>query len=180
LKLLLSRVASPIGAILLVTDGEALRALEFLDQEPRLHRSLRLQYGSYGLTATPDAGDPGRYIKAYFEGDMAALDRIPVRTGGTEFQRLVWTALPLIPPGTTITYGELAARIGKPRAIRAAGSANGANPVSIVVPCHRVVGADASLTGYGGGVERKDWLLAHERRHAVRMRRATDVASLRN
>jgi len=167
LKLLLNRVASPIGTILFVTDGEALCALEFLDYEPRLHRSLRQQSGSYELVPIPDAGEPGRRINAYFEGDMAALDRLPVRTGGTEFQRLIWAELRRIPPGTTTTYGQLAARIGKPKASRAVGLANGANPVAIVVPCHRVVGADASLTGYGGGLERKAWLIAHERRHAA-------------
>lgn len=165
MKLLLSRVASPIGTVALVTDGEAVRALEFLDCEPRLHRSLRLHYGSYSLTPTRDAGEPGRLVEAYFDGDMAAPDRLRVRTGGTEFQRQVWAALRLIPPGTTTTYGELAARIGKPNASRAVGLANGANPVAIVVPCHRVVGADASLTGYGGGLERKAWLIAHERRY---------------
>ncbi len=178
MKLLLSRVASPIGTILLVTDGEALRALEFLDHEPRLHHSLRLQYGSYELTPVLDVGEPGRCIEAYFEGDMVAFDRVPVRTGGTEFQRQVWAALRLIPPGTTTTYGRLAARIGRAKASRAVGLANGANPVAIVVPCHRVVGADARLTGYGGGLERKAWLLAHERRHAAGMPRQPAVASV--
>jgi methylated-DNA-[protein]-cysteine S-methyltransferase len=164
LKLLLSHVPSPIGTISLVTDGEALCALEFQDCEPRLHRSLRLHYGSYTLAQIPDAGEPRRQLKAYFEGDMAALDQLPVHTGGTEFQRSVWAALRLIPPGTTTTYGQLAAEIGRAKAIRAVGHANGANPVSIVVPCHRVVGADAKLTGYGGGLERKEWLIEHERR----------------
>jgi methylated-DNA-[protein]-cysteine S-methyltransferase len=176
LKLLLSHVASPIGTILLVTDGEALCALEFLEQESRLHRSLRLQYGSYALTPIRDPGAPGRSIEAYFEGDLAALDRLSVRTGGTEFQRLVWAALRLIPPGTTTTYGRLAARIGRAKASRAVGLANGANPVAIVVPCHRVIGADASLTGYGGGLERKAWLIAHERRHATTMQPMPAVA----
>lgn len=167
MKLLRSHVASPIGTILLVTDGEALRALEFLDHEPRVHRLLRLQYGSYTLTHTRDAGEFGQSIDAYFAGDLAAPDRIVVRTAGTEFQRSVWAALRLIPPGTTSTYGQLAARIGRAKASRAVGHANGANPVAIVVPCHRVVGADASLTGYGGGLERKAWLIAHERHHAI-------------
>jgi len=176
LKLLLSQIPSPIGTILLVTDGEALRALEFLDHEARMHQLLRQQSGPYALTRIRDAGEPGRSIEAYFEGDMAALDRLPVRTGGTEFQRLVWAALRLIPVGTTTTYGQLAARIGRPKASRAVGLANGANPVAVVVPCHRVVGADASLTGYGGGLERKAWLLAHECYHAATMRRALAVA----
>jgi len=168
LKLLLSHVASPIGTIVLVTDGEALRALEFLDHEARMRRLLRQQYGSYALTPIRDAGEPRRGIEAYFDGDVAALDRLAVRTAGTEFQRLVWTALRRIPPGTTTTYGQLAARIRRAKASRAVGLANGANPVAIAVPCHRVVGADASLTGYGGGLERKAWLIAHERRHAVK------------
>jgi methylated-DNA-[protein]-cysteine S-methyltransferase len=167
LKLLLSHVASPIGMIVLVTDGEALRALEFQDHEARMHRLLRLQYGSCVLTPIRDAGEPGRGIEAYFDGDVAALDRLAVRTAGTEFQRLVWAELRRIPPGTTTTYGQLGARIGRAKASRAVGLANGANPVAIVVPCHRVVGADASLTGYGGGLERKAWLIAHERCYAV-------------
>lgn len=175
MKLLLSHVASPIGTILLVTDGEALRALEFQDHELRMHRLLRLQYGSYSLTPIRDAGEPGRSIEAYFEGAIATLDRVPVRTAGTEFQRLVWAALRRILPGTTTTYGQLAARIGRAKASRAVGLANGANPVAIVVPCHRVVGADASLTGYGGGLERKAWLIAHERQYAATMRKASAV-----
>jgi methylated-DNA-[protein]-cysteine S-methyltransferase len=93
---------------------------------------------------------------------MDALAKVRWRTGGTEFQRAVWTALCTIPAGQTLTYKGLAARIGKPAAIRAVGLANGANPVGIVVPCHRVIGSDGSLTGYGGGVDRKRWLLAHE------------------
>lgn len=167
MHLLLSRLPSPIGAVLLVSDGEALRALDFEDHEPRVHRLLRLHYGSYALTPTEEAGSLARHVEAYFEGDLAALDRIPVRTAGTEFQRLVWAELRLIPPATTITYGSLAARIGRPTASRAAGLANGANPVAIVVPCHRVIGANGDLTGYGGGLHRKEWLIGHERRHAT-------------
>ncbi len=166
MKLLLDQIESPIGTILLVSDGEALHALDFADCEPRVHRLLRIHYGSYELKPAPITGDLGRNVQAYFEGDLAALDRVPVRTGGTEFQRTVWAALRLIPPGTTTTYGSLAAAIGRPKANRAVGLANGANPVAIVVPCHRVIGADASLTGYGGGLDRKKWLIAHERQHA--------------
>ena len=98
---------------------------------------------------------------------MAALGRISVRTGGTEFQRSVWTALRVIPPGTTINYGSLARQIGRAAASRAVGLANGANPIAVVVPCHRVIGANAALTGYGGGLHRKAWLIDHERRHAA-------------
>ncbi|HEX7389242.1 MAG TPA: methylated-DNA--[protein]-cysteine S-methyltransferase, partial [Acidiphilium sp.] len=101
-------------------------------------------------------------LNAYFAGDLAAVDTITVRAAGTGFQHRVWTALRTIPPGTTTSYGELAARLGVPKASRAVGLANGANPISIVVPCHRVIGADGRLTGYGGGIERKAWLLDHE------------------
>jgi len=150
---------------LLVSDGEALRALDFADYEARMQHLLRLRWGSYELAPSRSAGDAGKCVHAYFDGDMTALDRIPVRAGGTEFQRSVWKALRLIPPGTTTSYGRLAAAIGKARASRAVGLANGSNPVALVVPCHRVIGADASLTGYGGGLDRKRWLIDHEARH---------------
>lgn len=102
-------------------------------------------------------------IAAYFSGDLHAIDEISVATAGTAFQRTVWRALRDIPCGTTISYGELARRIGKPDAVRAVGTANGANPIGVVVPCHRVIGANGTLTGYGGGLHRKRWLLDHER-----------------
>jgi methylated-DNA-[protein]-cysteine S-methyltransferase len=104
-------------------------------------------------------------LAAYFAGDLFAVDAIETRTGGTPFQRAVWSALRPIPPGTTVSYGELARAIGRPAASRAVGAANGANPIAIVVPCHRVIGANRTLTGYGGGLARKAWLLEHERRH---------------
>lgn len=165
MKLLLSQLSTPIGTALLVSDGEALRALDFHDYEPRMHRLLRLHYGPYTLTTAADAGPIGRCVQAYFAGELDALVPVPVQTGGTAFQRLVWDALRLIPPGATTTYGRLAQQIGKPNAPRAVGLANGANPVAIVVPCHRVIGANAALTGYGGGLHRKEWLLNHERQH---------------
>ena len=102
-------------------------------------------------------------VRAYFAGDIEILGEVPVRAGGTPFQRTVWAALREIPPGRTTSYGQLAARLGRPGASRAVGLANGANPVAIAVPCHRVIGADGTLTGYGGGLERKRWLLEHER-----------------
>jgi methylated-DNA-[protein]-cysteine S-methyltransferase len=163
MKLLVDRVASPIGTILLVSDGEALCTLDFADNEAGTHRALRAQFGSYTLNATANAGGISAKIEAYFLGDLAVLDGIPVRTGGTAFQREVWAALREIPVGTTTSYGQLAAKLGRPQACRAVGLANGSNPVSIVVPCHRVIGSDGRLTGYGGGIERKQWLLAHEK-----------------
>jgi methylated-DNA-[protein]-cysteine S-methyltransferase len=101
-------------------------------------------------------------LHRYFGGDLAALDAVPAELNGTPFQKTVWQALRRIPHGTTISYSELAKRIGQPASVRAVGSANGANPVAVIVPCHRVIGADGSLTGYGGGLDRKRWLLAHE------------------
>jgi methylated-DNA-[protein]-cysteine S-methyltransferase len=163
----LARLPSPIGEMLLVSDGQAVRALDFHDYEARMLQLLRLQYGPCTLTPATAPAEVAEAFEAYFEGDLTALDRIPVQTGGTAFQRLVWAALRGIPAGTTTSYGRLAAQIGNPTASRAVGLANGANPVSIIVPCHRVIGANASLTGYGGGLERKAWLIAHERRVAV-------------
>lgn len=165
--LFLGAFETPLGPMLAVVDGEErLCALDWSDHEGRLRRLLRLYCGAEGCghalrhrALPPPVGEP---LAAYFAGDLTAPDRIPVRTGGTAFQRAVWAALRAIPAGTTLSYGALAARLGCPKAVRAVGLANGANPVSIVVPCHRVIGADASLTGYGGGLHRKRWLLAHE------------------
>ena len=166
-KLLIDRVPSPLGTILLACDDQdRLRALDFDDQEARMRRLLRLHYGegAYDLLAGRAPGGLRTRLDAYFCGELGALDAIAVRTGGTAFQRRVWAALRGIPPGTTMTYSRLGAAIGQPSASRAVGLANGANPVGIVVPCHRVIGADGSLTGYAGGVERKRWLLVHERK----------------
>jgi methylated-DNA-[protein]-cysteine S-methyltransferase len=101
-------------------------------------------------------------LERYFAGEISALDTVPVELNGTPFQKTVWEALRRIPGGTTISYAELAKRIGDPAAVRAVGTANGANPVAVIVPCHRVIGSDGRLTGYGGGLDRKQWLLQHE------------------
>lgn len=155
-------VESPMGTLVLVVDGEQLCSLEFGDYEERLMLLLRKRYGAVQLTQTTDpCGFSGR-VRAYLAGDYHSLDDIPVNTGGTAFQQQVWAALRTIPVGTTMTYGELAVHVGRPTAYRAVGAANGLNPVGIVVPCHRVIGANASLTGYAGGLERKHWLLRHE------------------
>lgn len=162
MELKIDRFPSPIGLIVLVSDEAALRALDFEDYEERMHRLLRLHYGAYSLTPARTPDSIRGPIEAYFEGDLAALARVPVETGGTAFQRKVWAALRQIPAGTTMTYGQLAAATGSPSASRAVGLANGSNPAAIVVPCHRVVGANGALTGYAGGTDRKRWLLAHE------------------
>jgi methylated-DNA-[protein]-cysteine S-methyltransferase len=163
-RLMLDRLPTPIGEALLVTDGHGyLRAFDFDDYDARLRRQLRRHYGA-GVPLA-DGRAPQRIraaLDGYFAGDLAQLDGIECRTAGTPFQRAVWAALRTIPAGHTLSYGALAARIGAPKAMRAVGLANGANPIGVVVPCHRVIGADGSLTGYGGGLDRKRWLLAHE------------------
>ncbi len=163
MRLQLDRVMSPIGEILLVCDEEGrLRSLDFHDYEHRMRQLLRLHYGAFELVSAPAPGAVTMPLHAYFAGDRAALAAIAVETAGTPFQRSVWAALRRIAPGTTTTYGALAANIGRPSAVRAVGLANGANPVSIVVPCHRVIGSGGALTGFGGGLHRKRWLLEHE------------------
>ncbi len=162
-----ARIESPLGPLRLVHDAEThIRAVDFDDYEGRMLRLLRLHLGRAGHEFTLVEAAPDPAIKAafdaYFAGDLNALDELPTRTAGTPFQRNVWAALRTIPAGHTMSYGELAAAIGKPTAMRAVGLANGANPIAIIVPCHRVIGANMSLTGYGGGMERKRWLLAHE------------------
>ena len=159
----LDRVETPVGTVLIVTDADgAVRAFDFVDYEARMMRLLVRHYGPVTLSqgAAPKAVRDA--VTAYFAGDVRALDRLTVRTGGTDFQREVWAALRAIPAGETRSYGQLAAAIGRPKAVRAVGLANGANPVGVIVPCHRVVGANGTLTGYAGGLERKRWLLAHE------------------
>lgn len=161
-SLLIDRVASPIGEVLVVSDGRSLRAVEFAGYRARMERLLTRQ----GLgTRFQERDDPQGFasaLRSYFDGRHDALEDLPVEAGGTPFQRAVWTALRAIPVGSTRSYGALAAHIGRPRAVRAVGAANGLNPVAIVVPCHRVIGADGRLTGYAGGIDRKRWLLAHE------------------
>lgn len=166
LQVFVDRIRTPIGEMLIVADRDGnLRATDWKDHEPRMHRLLRLHYGEKGVRFEPACNPSGLTdaIHRYFAGELDAIDDLPVETGGTPFQRKVWRALRKIPCGTTISYAQLAARICHPSAIRAVGLANGSNPVGVVVPCHRVIGSDGSFTGYGGGIERKRWLLEHER-----------------
>jgi methylated-DNA-[protein]-cysteine S-methyltransferase len=158
---------SPIGRINIVVSDAGLCALSFEEHHAGELRWLRRRFGDCEISEGPRARALAERIRAYFDGDVGAIAGIRVDTGGTAFQQRVWMALRDIPAGQTLAYGELARRIGKPSAVRAVGAANGANPVAIVVPCHRVVAADGSLHGYGGGLERKRWLLEHEVRHAL-------------
>ena len=168
-EFIVDRVPSPVGMIFVLCDGEGrVRSLDFDDHEARMRRLLRHHYGADGYTVKEGCAPVAvtASLAAFFAGDLGAIAHVAVETGGTEFQRRVWAALRRIPAGTTTTYGELATAIGRPSACRAVGLANGSNPVAIVVPCHRVIGADGTLTGYGGGLPRKRWLLAHEREWA--------------
>ena len=165
LDLLIDRLQTPIGELLIIADRDGkLRTIDWTDHEARMRQLLDRYYGkgAYTLQSARDPGGLTSAMRAYFKGELDAIDKLPVATTGTPFQNSVWKALRRIKDGTTVSYGELARRIGKPRAVRAVGLANGQNPISIVVPCHRVIGSDGSLTGYGGGLERKHWLLKHE------------------
>jgi methylated-DNA-[protein]-cysteine S-methyltransferase len=155
--------STPTGAMLLVTDAEKqVCALDWEDKATRMHQLVQRYYGSIRLEPMAGVSAVRQALEAYFEGALMSIQDLPVKTAGTPFQREVWAALRAIPTGKTTSYGRLAAQLGRPKAMRAVGMANGANPVSIIVPCHRVIGSDASLTGYGGGIERKRWLLRHE------------------
>jgi methylated-DNA-[protein]-cysteine S-methyltransferase len=170
LKLFIDRIDTPIGELLLVADADGkVRALDWGDYESRMLRLLARHYGKHGFQLEPVPNPHGLrdVIRRYFDGDIEAINEIAVQTAGTPFQRKVWKALRDIPVGEVISYGTLADQIDHPKAVRAVGMANGSNPIGIIVPCHRVIGSNGSLTGYGGGLSRKKWLLEHERRHAA-------------
>ena len=150
---------SAVGELLLTADADGLTGVYF---EPRRRGPSRDDVAAWRRDAAhPVLAAARAQLAAYFAGELTAFD-LPLAPQGTPFQRRVWDALLEIPYGATTSYGALARRLGDPRATRAVGAANGRNPLSIVVPCHRVVGADGALTGFGGGIERKRWLLAHE------------------
>ncbi len=164
LRFWIDRLPTPIGELRIVADeAGALRATDWTDYCYRMDRLLSLHYRQpVMLDPKSDPHGLTSALRAYFNGRLDSLDALPVATNGTPFQRSVWAALRRIPCGATLSYSQLAAQIGKPSALRAVGLANGANPIGIVVPCHRVIGANGALTGYGGGIERKRWLLHHE------------------
>ena len=156
--LTLDRLATPVGTALLVTDEAGLlRAFNWTDYEPAMRAWIGRHYPASRLG---EGRSPWRgAFEGYFAGDAAALEAVSWTASGTPFQLSVWNALCTIPAGQTLSYARLAQRIGRPTAVRAVGLANGANPVAVVVPCHRVIGTNGSLTGYGGGLHRKRWLL---------------------
>jgi methylated-DNA-[protein]-cysteine S-methyltransferase len=158
--LLIDEIPSPIGRISLAARAGRVCALEF--GRARLLRELGRRFPGVPRRRLRNPFGLSAKLRAYLAGDLRALDRIPVETGGTPFQQRVWRALRRIPAGRTLSYGALARALGVGAAARAVGAANGRNPISVVVPCHRLIGADAALTGYGGGLWRKRWLLRHE------------------
>lgn len=167
MTLYLDKLATEIGELWIVTDDQRLYVIEYHDYGDRMHSYLSDKLGAYEITAQSDPLGITTRLRLYFDGNYEALDTIPVRWLGTEFQQQVWSALRGIPAGETRTYGQIAEQIGNPNGSRAVGHANSLNPIAIVVPCHRVIGADHRLTGYAGGLNRKDWLLKHEGVHTA-------------
>ena len=155
-------VRSPLGMVTIVAADDALCALDFSVARSRMLARIRSRYPGLILKRRRNPGGYAARVRAYFSGDLGALDGIAVDCGGTSFEQEVWKALRAIPAGTTTTYRQLAEVVRRPRAIRAVGLANARNPVSLVIPCHRVVGSDGHLKGYAGGIWRKRWLLEHE------------------
>jgi methylated-DNA-[protein]-cysteine S-methyltransferase len=160
--LYMTEIPSPPGPIVFARRGEALCALCFREHWSSLRRGLEQRFGPLDLRKDPDGGEPGRALRRYFAGELDALEDVAVDTAGTPFQEQVWSHLRKIPAGRTLSYAELARAIGRPSAVRAVAGANGRNPVSLVIPCHRVIASDGGPGGYGGGLARKRWLLAHE------------------
>jgi methylated-DNA-[protein]-cysteine S-methyltransferase len=164
---IIERLDTPLGEAMLIADGDgALRWFEWDDPAHRWEKAYRRRYPGVALVEKKNPFGHAKALRDYFDGDIFAVDRLDVAFAGTPFQLKVWNALRAIRGGETTTYAALAGRIGNPAAVRAVGLANGQNPISLVVPCHRVIGSNGTLTGYGGGLPRKSWLLDHEARHA--------------
>jgi methylated-DNA-[protein]-cysteine S-methyltransferase len=165
LTLLEDKIATPLGPLWVICDEQfRLRAVEWEEHSDRMEQLLAQHYRREGYRRV-SASDPGglsQKLRDYFAGDLSVIDTLPTKTAGTPFQRDVWRTLRTIPCGEVMHYGQLATLLGRAGAARAVGAANGSNPVSIVVPCHRVIGSNGTLTGYAGGVQRKEWLLRHE------------------
>ena len=159
MPVVVSEYRAPFGPLAIAARGDVLVAIRLEGHPERLAKDWARREPVERARLTPALT---RAFDAYFNGDIRAIDALEADPDGTEFQRDVWAELRRISAGTTISYSQLAARIGRPDAVRAVGTANGANPVPIVIPCHRVIGANGSLVGYGGGLDMKRWLLAHE------------------
>lgn len=163
MELFRSRFDSPLGQVTVLTDAHALRAVDFDTVDDTLLSTMTKLFGDVTVTEAKSPIAPVRRLQDYFEGDLKAINRLPVTIGGTPFQNQVWNALLTIPLGQTVSYADVARHIGRPTAFRAVGLAVGANPIGIVVPCHRVIGSNAKMVGYAAGLDRKVWLLQHEK-----------------
>ena len=162
-ELIRAVLPSPLGDLVVIADaGGGLHGLDFAGDDGRLDRLVARYWPGARVKAGEAPAAVASALSAYFAGDLQALDSLEVVEGGTAFQRQVWAALRRIPAGAAWSYADLARKVGRPAAVRAVGQANGANPVSLVQPCHRVVASGGGLGGYAGGLERKSWLLAHE------------------
>ena len=166
MKLWQERVQSAIGPLVIVTSDRELCSLDYQGYEERMHRLLRKRWGEVELHERPDASPALRAVHRYFSGELRAFESVSICFNGTDFQRRVWRELIRIPPGATASYHTIAKAIGKPGGSRAVGMANGSNPIALAIPCHRVIAANGALGGYAGGVEKKEWLLNHERKWA--------------
>jgi methylated-DNA-[protein]-cysteine S-methyltransferase len=196
MDLRLESIESPVGKLLVVTDHRGcVYAIDFVDYRSRMDRLLTRYWGSHRLCGggsshdrAPGGGSPSeaapseaalseaaQRLQAYFAGSLSAIDSIETCWGGSPFQQKVWRVLRTIPCGETVSYGWIAKELGMPSAARAVGLANGSNPIAIVVPCHRVIGSNRKLTGYAGGLERKQWLLDHEADSATAFTRRFDT-----
>ncbi|WP_321392400.1 methylated-DNA--[protein]-cysteine S-methyltransferase [Emcibacter sp.] len=160
-QLTIDHIKSPVGIIFAISNRDKLCALDFEEFEDRMHRLLAKRHDSYDLTEQKNTFLRDR-LDRYFSGNMDSFNDIEVEISGTPFQSRVWQALRTIPAGETWSYKDLAAAVGNPKAVRAVGTANGQNPVAIIIPCHRVIGSDGGLAGYAGGIERKRRLLELE------------------
>ena len=156
-------IDTPVGALTLAARGARTCLLHFGTDERAARVTLRKWYPTEPIESNEDPGGAASVLSRYFGGDLDALDDVAVEMNGTDFQKRVWSALRGVKAGRTSSYSALAKKIGSPAAVRAVGSANGANPVAIIVPCHRIIGTNGTLTGYGGGLRRKEWLLRHEK-----------------
>jgi methylated-DNA-[protein]-cysteine S-methyltransferase len=158
----LKTIDSPIGELTVAARGSKVCLVHFGPASPAVRESLARWYPEVQIAEDADPAGAAAVLSRYFDGDLNSLDEIEVELHGTAFQQRVWTTLRCVAAGTTTSYAKLADRVGSPAAVRAVGAANGANPVAIVLPCHRIIGSNGSLTGYGGGLDRKRWLLQHE------------------
>jgi methylated-DNA-[protein]-cysteine S-methyltransferase len=159
---LTDRISTPIGEMVLVARDGVLLLLEFDDAKERVVREMRGRFGDVALQPTENPFGFSAIMRDYFAGNIMVIDALNTDGGGTTFEKQVWAELRKIPCGVTKSYGDIARTLGDINLSRAVGTANGRNPIAIVVPCHRVIGVDGSMTGYGGGLKRKEWLLRHE------------------